>query len=386
MFPFMIWYKQPGDNRTKNQRSDEEAGRVGLPPDSAAIMHAITQAVPDPFIVLDGKGMVLSCNTAAHNFAGHDITGQHLSQHIRAPRVLEAVARASAQGLGDRVVFDRRVAGGRRYEALVTPMEQGQSVSATQELPAVTLLLRDLSAQQNLEKMRADFVANASHELRTPLASMTGYIETLQGPAREDGAAREKFLGRMLEQAHRMRRLIDDLLSLSRIEMNLHRTPSDLVDVSEVAHYCVEFLTPMAIKSGCKIKLDAPTGMMVNGQRDELIQVCQNLIENALKYGTTSAGIEVKVSLNHARKRIELSVTDHGAGIDAEHLPRLTERFYRVNEQESRSVGGTGLGLAIVKHIALHHRGQLEVISQKGQGSTFTFVVPAAVQLAKAAE
>ena len=332
--------------------------------------------------MLDAAGTIVSHNTPATDLTGQDMIGQHLSQHIRAPAVLEAIDRVVETGAPDQVHYERRSGGGRLFEVFITPV----APAGGERLPAVTVLLRDLSTQQKLEKMRADFVANASHELRTPLASMTGFIETLQGSAKNDAKARDRFLGRMLEQAHRMRRLIDDLLSLSRIEMNLHRTPSDQVDMSEVARYCVEILAVRASETRCDIRVDAPPGMIVTGERDELIQITQNLIENAIKYGASGRGVDVSVARNAKRGRIELAVTDYGAGIDAEHLPRLTERFYRVSVQESRSGGGTGLGLAIVKHIALRHRGQLDITSRKGEGSTFKFHLPAAGPVTKAAE
>ncbi len=332
--------------------------------------------------MLDDSGTILSHNQPAAELTGQNMIGQHLSQHIRAPAVLEAIERVVDSGAPDQVHYERRTGGGRLFEVFITPVAMIDGPRA----PAVTVLLRDLSTQQQLEKMRADFVANASHELRTPLASMTGFIETLQGSARNDARAREKFLGRMLEQAHRMRRLIDDLLSLSRIEMNLHRTPSDHVDMSEVARYCVELLAVRASESDCEVRVDAPLGMIVNGERDELIQVTQNLIENAIKYGASERGIDVSVAHNSGRGQIELAVADYGAGIDAQHLPRLTERFYRVSVQESRSGGGTGLGLAIVKHIALRHRGQLDITSRKGEGSIFKLTLPVSGEVARAAE
>ncbi|MEO9875199.1 MAG: ATP-binding protein [Anderseniella sp.] len=378
----MIRNPQSSDDTEQVQPRDEEAGRVGLQLDAAAILNAITHAVPDPFIMLDDGGVILSHNKQAAELTGQNMIGQHLSQHIRAPSVLEAVKRVVDSGAPDQVHYERRTGGGRLFEVFITPVAAADVVSA----PAVAVLLRDLSTQQQLEKMRADFVANASHELRTPLASLAGFIETLQGPARNDAKAREKFLGRMLEQAHRMRRLIDDLLSLSRIEMNLHRTPSDQVDMSEVARYSAELLAERASEADCEIRVDAPQGMMVAGERDELIQITQNLIENAIKYGASGRGVDVSVSHDAGRGRIELVVTDYGAGIDAQHLPRLTERFYRVSVQESRSGGGTGLGLAIVRHIALRHRGNLDITSRKGEGSTFKFTLPVSGKLAKAAK
>lgn len=378
----MIWNRQPSDDDTRIQPRDDEAGRTRLQPDTAAILDTIARAVPDPFIMLDDSGIILSHNKPATELTGHNMVGQHLSQHIRAPAVLEAIERVVDSGAPDQVHYERRTGGGRLFEVFITPV----AAIDVARVPKVTVLLRDLSTQQQLEKMRADFVANASHELRTPLASLTGFIETLQGSARNDAKARDKFLGRMLEQAHRMRRLIDDLLSLSRIEMNLHRTPSDQVDMSEVARYCVEVLTTRASETICEIRVEAPLGMIVCGERDELIQITQNLIENAIKYGASGRGVDVSVAHNTKRGQIELAVTDYGAGIDAEHLPRLTERFYRVSVQESRSGGGTGLGLAIVKHIALRHRGQLDITSRKGEGSIFKFTLPVSGNLANAAE
>jgi two-component system phosphate regulon sensor histidine kinase PhoR len=382
MIPFMIWNRQQPDDDARIQPHDDEAGRTGLQPDTAVILDTIARAVPDPFIMLDDSGIILSHNKQATELTGQDMIGQHLSQHIRAPAVLEAMERVVDNGAPDQVHYERRTGGGRLFEVFITPV----AALDVARVPAVTVLLRDLSTQQQLEKMRADFVANASHELRTPLASLTGFIETLQGSARNDAKARDKFLGRMLEQAHRMRRLIDDLLSLSRIEMNLHRTPSDQVDMSEVARYCVEVLATRASEAVCEIRVDAPLGMIVNGERDELIQITHNLIENAIKYGASGRGVDVSVAHNTKREQIELAVTDYGAGIDAQHLPRLTERFYRVSVQESRSGGGTGLGLAIVKHIALRHRGNLDITSRKGEGSTFKFTLPVSRDLAKSAE
>lgn len=228
----MIWNRQPSDDDARIQPRDDEAGRTGLQPDTAAILDTITRAVPDPFIMLDDSGTVLSHNKPATDLTRQNMVGQHLSQHIRAPEVLEAVERVVDSGAPDQVHYERRTGGGRLFEVFITPVAAVDGART----PAVTVLLRDLSTQQQLEKMRAVFVANASHELRTPLASLTGFIETLQGSARNAVRARDKFLGRMLEQAHRMRRLIDDLLSLSRIEMNLHRTPFDQADAGTCLH------------------------------------------------------------------------------------------------------------------------------------------------------
>jgi two-component system, OmpR family, phosphate regulon sensor histidine kinase PhoR len=222
--------------------------------------------------------------------------------------------------------------------------------------------------------MRADFVANASHELRTPLASLSGFIETIQGAAKNDEKAQAKFLGLMRSQADRMRRLIDDLLSLSRIEMNEHVRPSSEVDLAQVAHHVRDVLSGMAKDLDCELRVVSEGTLTVLGNRDELVQVVQNLAENALKYA--SSGKLVEIECRRADGVAELAVRDRGPGIAPEHIPRLTERFYRVSVQESRSRGGTGLGLAIVKHILNRHRGRLAITSEIGKGSSFTVRMP----------
>jgi two-component system phosphate regulon sensor histidine kinase PhoR len=224
--------------------------------------------------------------------------------------------------------------------------------------------------------MRADFVANASHELRTPLASLVGFVETLRGPAREDGEARDRFLAIMAEQTGRMRRLVEDLLSLSRIEQREHEPPTGRVEVGPLLSGLVEMLEMKARPRQVALTLEvAPDLPAVPGDRDELAIAFQNLIDNAVKY--TRPGTAVKVKANRQDGGVQLVVHDQGEGIAAEHLPRLTERFYRVDTARSRQMGGTGLGLAIVKHVLNRHRGRLMVESAVGEGSTFTVLLPA---------
>jgi two-component system phosphate regulon sensor histidine kinase PhoR len=222
--------------------------------------------------------------------------------------------------------------------------------------------------------MRVDFVANVSHELRTPLTSVLGFVETLQGPARNDPVAQDRFLSIIGEQARRMSRLVDDLLSLSRIERSSHLQPTSIVDLSSIAGHVVDTLAPMADENETHITLCAEEPVLVRGDRDELVRVAENLIENAIKYGASDKPVEVTVA---PRERdAVLTVRDHGAGIAPEHLPRLTERFYRVDAGESRAKGGTGLGLAIVKHILARHRGRLTIESGSGKGATFSAILP----------
>jgi two-component system phosphate regulon sensor histidine kinase PhoR len=244
------------------------------------------------------------------------------------------------------------------------------------------LQFRDTSEQSRLAQLRADFIANASHELRTPLASIKGFIETLQGPARDDAPARTRFLEIMATQAHRMNRILDDLLSLSRIEMRAHLRPEGEVDAGELVAQVIRGLEPLAREAEVTLSLRPSTALArVRGDRDELEQVLQNLIHNAIKYGRKSGTVDIELTERAAAKgrrhALAITVRDDGPGIAPEHLPRLTERFYRVDTARSREKGGTGLGLAIVKHILNRHRGELEITSEVGRGSQFTIVLEA---------
>jgi len=245
------------------------------------------------------------------------------------------------------------------------------------------VVIRDLTEARRLERMRADFVANASHELRTPLASLTGFIETLQGPAKGDPQAQEQFLGIMLDQAERMRRLIDDLLSLSRIEMKVHVQPETLVDLGRIMRHSAQSLLPVAKEQGVEFNVTVPDEPAeIRGENDELVQVFNNLVENALKYGSSGGRVDISCRLDPDSAETPYwiaEVRDYGPGIDPEHLPRLTERFYRVDVVTSRQMKGTGLGLAIVKHILTRHRARLEIESKPGEGACFRVFIPGAV-------
>jgi two-component system phosphate regulon sensor histidine kinase PhoR len=300
--------------------------------------------------------------------------GLPMSQVSRSPDLLVAVDRALASDeeridveLVERVPVERRVA------ATVSRLARPGRPYA----PQVLVTFRDLTEQDRLGQMRADFIANASHELRTPLASLRAFVETLQGPARDDANARTRFLQLMALQAERMTRLIDDLLSLSRVEMRVHLPPRGIVELNETASYVCQSLEPVAEGAKAKVafvRQEAPA--RIRGDREEVVQVLQNLIQNAIKYGREGGTIEVRVGRDAPRgsavAKVWVSVTDEGPGIAPEHLPRLTERFYRVNAASSREKGGTGLGLAIVKHSLNRHRGELRIASRLGAGSSFT--------------
>jgi two-component system phosphate regulon sensor histidine kinase PhoR len=246
----------------------------------------------------------------------------------------------------------------------------------------VLMTFHDLTPLRRVEEMRADFVANASHELRTPLAALSGFIETLQGSARDDAKARERFLAIMREQARRMARLIDDLLSLSRIELNAHRRPDTPVDLVPIVRQVVDSLETLARDRGVAVNVEAANALTVLGDRDELVRIFENLVENALKYGAPGKRVDIKLGAGLSTENepeAQVSVRDYGPGIAPEHLPRLTERFYRVDVKESRAQGGTGLGLALVKHILNRHRGRLTIESASGAGASFTIHLPTAV-------
>jgi two-component system phosphate regulon sensor histidine kinase PhoR len=298
----------------------------------------------------------------------------------RDPELLAAVDEALATRKGSAVELQTRVPVERRLLAMVAALDYPASNGGG---PALLISFRDLTEQDRLAKMRADFVANASHELRTPLASLRGFVETLQGAAKDDPEARERFLKVMSEQAERMSRLVDDLLSLSRVEMREHLPLVERVDLNDALSRVIQALQPLAGKTGTTIAFEPLSEpAIIRGDRDEVVQVFQNLIQNALKYGKPVGRIDVRVSREAAAAgrpaRFLASVKDDGPGIAPQHLPRLTERFYRVNVAASREKGGTGLGLAIVKHILNRHRGELMVASTVGQGSTFTVALPVA--------
>ena len=342
----------------------------------------VFDSVPDPLIVLDGESRILSANRAARESFREPLPDRHVSTVLRQPGLLKAVFSAVHEDRPHSVEI-----------SLSDPVERILSITAL-PLPAqpgagkILLACRDITAERRSEQMRGDFVANASHELRTPLASLLGFIETLRGPARDDAEARERFLGIMLGEAQRMSRLVSDLLSLSRIEMREHEVPSGHVEIAPLAESVAQAFELQAARRAIKLALDLAPGLpAVLGDADELKQLLHNLVENALKYGRDGGTVTIAAArperLPAAYPRgeggaVTIAVRDQGEGIAREHLPRLTERFYRVDPGRSKSVGGTGLGLAIVKHIVNRHRGALTIESEPGEGSVFTIYLPAA--------
>ncbi|MBX3505342.1 MAG: PAS domain-containing protein [Parvibaculum sp.] len=352
-----------------------EAGS-GIPGAGGSAL-ALLNKLPDPLIVLDPSGRVAFANGAAEAQVGKAAAGRHVATVLRSAPLIAAIESVTRDGTVREIEYAVPVPVQRNYTAYVAPFDGGKEGAPR----LVLVLLRDVTEARRVEAMRADFVAFASHELKTPLASLSGFIDTLRGHAKDDPEAREKFLAIMADQAGRMRRLIEDLLSLSRIELREHVRPSEAVDMLGVVNDVTDGLGPAAEQYGVDIGINAPAALpKVLGDREELAQVVQNLADNALRYGRS--GKRVEILLDRAEKGgrpyVRLTVRDYGPGIPKEHLPRLTERFYRVDAAASRARGGTGLGLAIVKHIVNRHQGVLQIESELEKGSSFSVLLPLA--------
>lgn len=336
---------------------------------------AVLAALDLPIVLIDRETTVVHQNAAARTHLGRFPDRAALAARIRSPAILDMVTRVIADGETRSVELVEKVPSERWFEvraAAVTALDAEANAAARAGADLFVVSFRDLTEARRMDRMRSDFVANASHELRTPLASLMGFVETMQGPAADDTKARERFLGIMLDQASRMSRLIDDLLSLSRLELRAHVPPRGRVDLFEIAGHVADALRPMAAETGVEINLPPDTpSVFVSGDRDELIQVLENLIENACKYGQSGGKVDVAIEPDTGIGAL-VSVRDYGPGIARQHVPRLTERFYRVDVESSRTKKGTGLGLAIVKHILTRHRARLLVRSEPGEGSTFS--------------
>ncbi|MEI9994809.1 MAG: ATP-binding protein [Rhizomicrobium sp.] len=357
----------------------EQRAELGDPGKSALspLAREVLAHLPDPLMLLDPAGRVLFANAAMYTVIGVAPENKHVSLLLRTPSVLEAIAHSTATGENATVEFVTPVPVTRHYQAYVTHLAS--------QPPVTALLLHDLTAIKRTEQMRADFVANASHELRTPLAAVSGFIDTLKGHARDDAQARDRFLDIMAVEAGRMRRLIEDLLSLTRIELNEHVRPSGKVSLETILREAFAALSPLARIDDIALELNAAPGLpSITGDRDELIQLFQNLIHNAIKYGRTGGHVWASIvpapasGGRGAASQLAVTIRDDGEGIAPDAIPRLTERFYRVDVKRSREKGGTGLGLAIVKHIVNRHQGRLTIESRAGEGSAFTVLLPIA--------
>jgi two-component system, OmpR family, phosphate regulon sensor histidine kinase PhoR len=362
-------------------------------------LNTVIEAVPEPMLHLDASGLIVASNAAARSLLGDWIQSRSYAAVLRQPALLGRIETVQADGAPGEARFELAdSAGSTQFRVRITAL-RGLSETPTElrrDTTRFPLLLHftDITHLREAEEMRRDFVANVSHELRTPLTAVLGFIETLRGPARNDEAARDRFLSIMEDEARRMNRLVSDLLSLSRVEAAERMRPSEVVDLRAVLGATLAAMRPAAELTGNTIVIATEAVEDVSGQgeasrnlilgdRDQLMQVFLNLTENALKYGGPDRPVELTLSREDGSgsmkgKVIRVDVTDHGDGIDPQHVPRLTERFYRVDTHRSRAMGGTGLGLAIVKHIVNRHRGRLRITSEKGRGSTFSVLFPEA--------
>jgi two-component system phosphate regulon sensor histidine kinase PhoR len=351
------------------------ASRTALQEQHRRADTLILEHLPDPVIVLARDHSVRRTNVAARSAFGDD-----LAAILRHPGLRNAIERALSTHIPQSAEIGLRAPVARDLHTTVVPMDPpladgGQAL----------VVLSDRTRERVVERMRADFVANVSHELRTPLASLIGFVETLRGPAADDPPAQQRFLEIMAEQGARMNRLIDDLLSLSRIELTEHQPPATPLDMAELVRRIAAGFEPRLFERKVRLAIEIGDDLpMVAGDADQMAQVLQNLLDNGLKYGRDGGVLTIGVTLTQpgnrwpSRRGLMMAVSDQGVGIPREHLPRLTERFYRVDKGRSRAVGGTGLGLAIVKHIVNRHRGQLLIESEEGKGTTVSVWLPVA--------
>lgn len=333
-----------------------------------ARLGSVLEAIVEPVLVI-ANGRVEEANGAARDVLGNHITGQDVRLAIRHPAAAERLTAPIGEGSSEAINLVGLGTLDQRWELRVTDLPDGRRVAH----------LIDQTRSYAAERMRVDFVANASHELRTPLASILGFAETLADGAGEDPAMRDRFLKVMADEARRMQRLVEDLISLSRIEAEKYRLPDASVDLADLVSEVHSEMMDSADGRAAEIVTDIAANVPpVGGDRVQLSQALHNLIGNAMKYGRAGTPVTVKLSRDSSNM-VRLSVGDEGDGIPPEHIPRLTERFYRVDSGRSRALGGTGLGLAIVKHIVERHRGRLDIASQVGRGTVVTILLPAAL-------
>ncbi|WP_353472241.1 ATP-binding protein [Salipiger sp. H15] len=333
-------------------------------------------AMPLPALLIRWDERIDAANAEAAALLGDGLEERHFITVLRQPALLDAIEGTLRDGAARKTRY--LTSDGRQD----TTFDVACRAVALDRGPGVLLTFADVTQMEQAGQMRRDFVANVSHELRTPLTALMGFIETLRGPAREDAAARDRFLEIMGGEAERMERLVGDLLSLSRLEAEERVRPTELVNLPELLRSVLNGLAPVADEAGVTLIPELPeTALEVAGDSDQLRQVVVNLVMNAVKYSGRGATVTLRLSAPAYQPRlraegVEIEVADTGPGFDPLHIPRLTERFYRVDSHRSREMGGTGLGLAIVKHIVNRHRGRLRIESTPGKGSTFRVILP----------
>jgi two-component system phosphate regulon sensor histidine kinase PhoR len=341
-------------------------------------VFAFADALADPCLVLDRRSLVLHANAAAHRQFPTVDNGNPITFSLRNPELVGAIDLVLRNGAVRTVELHETIPSETWDKVVVSPLRRPGHDWFGDEDRQLVVTFQSLTELKRVEALRSDFIANASHELRTPLASLRGFIDTLLGPAAKDAAAREKFLGIMRGQAERMSKLIDDLLSLSRIEMHQHVRPTGSIDLAALLREVREGLMMQAKAADVEIRLTLFEGpSTTTGDRGQLYEVFENLLDNAVKYGATGKFVEVSLApAGRPGFQHQVTVIDHGPGVEPEHVPRLTERFYRIDADASRKKKGTGLGLAIVKHIVNRHRGQLSFKSKPGEGMRVDVFLP----------
>jgi len=339
-----------------------------LTPQDLDLCASLLAGLREPALLVGPDGRMKAANAPLSELLPALKRDDLLALHLRNPDILQAMQDVLNGGTQRDVTWHERVPVERLFDVRIGPV-------VVENRRGALISFYDLTSARRVEKMRSEFIANVSHELRTPLASLLGFVETLQGPARDDATARARFLDIMREQARRMSRLIDDLLSLSRVEQNEHLRPTTDVDLCGVVQQICDSLAPIAKDNRVTLALSLPQKAIIKGDRDELVRLAENLIENAIKYGSLpDQDTQVEIVITQTPTQTSFKVRDHGRGIAREHLPRLTERFYRADTNESRAKGGTGLGLALVKHIAMRHRARLNITSEAGDGAGFEVI------------
>ena len=361
----------------RSKRVAETEKRKKAKQGSQSLRANALNGVPSAILLIDSNHKIIFANKMAKELLGDGIVDNDAFLYLRQSNFVTALDKVLTGGKKANDLIRYTTSQDRSFDvtvAAVTSTEPGKEKQrqAMVFFYEVTSLLRT-------EQMRVDFVANASHELRTPLTSITGFIETLLGPAAEDKAAQDRFLGIMQREADRMIRLIDDLLSLSKIEMSRHLSPDSEIDLRNILQTTATTLSRKAAKRGIEFNLDISDDLNnVKADADQITQVLMNLVGNAAKYADQDTKVHISAHPSPNNRYMQVTIRDEGPGISPEHLGRLTERFYRVDTARSRKMGGTGLGLAIVKHILLRHSSQLDIKSTIGEGTSFSFKLPIA--------
>jgi two-component system phosphate regulon sensor histidine kinase PhoR len=343
------------------------------------VIQIFLNALPMPALAIDADALIVAMNSGGNALFGTQSLNRNYITMLRQPSVLDTIEATLQDGKDRNATYQSTVNG---TETAFDVSCRGIKKPAEDTVNNVVLCFQDVTDINHAGQMRRDFVANVSHELRTPLTAMIGFIETLSGPAREDTAARTRFLPIMLGEAQRMSRLVGELLSLSRVEVDERVKPTAQVCLNDILRETLDAIRPLADLGNVALEVDLPADPLhLIGDRDQLRQVFTNLIENAIKYGGDGERVTVRMTLSERdealrRPGCRIEVIDYGVGIAPIHLPRLTERFYRVDDHRSRELGGTGLGLAIVKHIINRHRAQMRITSTPGQGTTFSVILP----------